>query len=470
MPPSQIGPYRIVRLLGEGGMGAVYEAIQEPIGRRVALKVLLPQHAQNPDVLARFFNEARAVNLIEHPSIVQVSDYGQAQDGTAYLVMEYLRGQPLSSRLERLHTAGQRIPVAEAVRIAAELADALNAAHVKGIVHRDLKPANVMLVLDPAVPAGERAKVLDFGIAKLAQGQAKGTGTNVVMGTPQYMSPEQCRGAGGVDDKTDVYALGVMLYEMLAGRTPFVAENLIDYLAQHSFQEPPPLQEWAPHAPSELVAFVHSLLIKDKLARPSMSEVSAKLTLWLSRGQAADSKSLSAGLPPTSLSDSKSPGKAPLFQRAPSTLGTLSGQSLHTTVATRRRFWMLATSVGLAATAVFGLGWGISHLSRSMPPHISDSSVQPSSAVPPVYAPASVTSPPITDPELPKEISKPPPSAEPVAVVSGNLNRVAAEPVPSSKLKPTPKQTTSSMRLLRPVAPKTKPARPEKRIPVKRID
>jgi serine/threonine protein kinase len=200
--PQQLGPYRIVRPLGQGGMGAVYEAVQEPIGRRVALKVLLPQYAQDRDAVTRFFNEARAVNLIEHPSIVQVSDYAQVADGTVYLVMEYLRGQTLSDRIDALQRQGQRVPLREVVQLAAQLADAMSAAHDKSVIHRDLKPSNVMLVPDPAVPGGSRVKLLDFGIAKLARNEGRGTATHDVFGTPQYMSPEQCAGAGGVDAKT----------------------------------------------------------------------------------------------------------------------------------------------------------------------------------------------------------------------------------------------------------------------------
>lgn len=280
--PQQLGPYRIVRPLGQGGMGAVYEAVQEPIGRRVAVKVLLPQHAQDRDAVHRFFNEARAVNLIEHPSIVQVSDFVQVPDGPVYLVMEYLRGQTLSARMEGLHKQGNRLPLKEVVQLAAQLADALSAAHAKSVVHRDLKPSNVMIVPDPAVPDGARAKLLDFGIAKLARTESRGTATHEVFGTPQYMSPEQCAGAGGVDAKTDVYALGVMLFELLAGRLPFLAETPLEYMGQHAFKEPPPITELAPQTPKELSALVQRMLLKDKQVRPSMQQVGTELVRMLS--------------------------------------------------------------------------------------------------------------------------------------------------------------------------------------------
>ena len=346
--PSQIGPYRIVRLLGQGGMGVVYEALQESIGRRVALKVLLPEYARQRDVVTRFFNEARAVNCIEHPSIVQVSEFAQLPDGTAYLVMEYLRGESLSSRLERLHSAEQRLSLGEALQLAAQMADALHAAHEQGIVHRDIKPANVMLVRDSAVAGGERAKILDFGIAKWTQGQVRGTDTHVVMGTPQYMSPEQCRGAGGVDDKTDVYALGVILYETLAGRTPFLGEGSGEFIGQHLFMEPPSLRSLAPKLPVEVVTLVHRLLIKDKAKRPAMGAVGQELVRMLSR--------LSGDIPAQARTPVL-PGLA-TPKVVPSTLGHSLGETMPA-VRSSRPLMMLGAASILAAAIGIGLA---SHL------------------------------------------------------------------------------------------------------------
>jgi len=212
--PLTIGSYRIVRQLGEGGMGVVYEARHEGLDRKVALKCLHPEHAANPDIVARFFNEAKILSKLEHPSIVQVSDFGQAADGTAYLVMELLRGESLARRLRDNVNHQTRISLVAALQFAWQVADVLAMAHAQGIVHRDLKPDNLMLVPDPVAPGGERVKLLDFGIAKLlkaADSNAPKTNTLAVMGTPMYMSPEQCAGAGGVDAKTDVYSLGCLL-------------------------------------------------------------------------------------------------------------------------------------------------------------------------------------------------------------------------------------------------------------------
>jgi serine/threonine-protein kinase len=281
---QRLGAYRIVRLLGEGGMGAVYEARQEPLDRRVALKTLHADHAKNQESIARFFNEAKVLSRLEHPSIVQVSDFGNAADGTAYLVMEYLRGQSLASRLDTLSEKGQRLPIATALQVCVQVSDVLSLAHTQGIVHRDIKPANLMLVADPVAPGGERVKVLDFGIAKLSddRGGVK-TATDQVMGTPAYMSPEQCAGAGGVDAQTDVYALGCVLYELLSGRTPFVADGPGRLIGMHLFQEPPPLRSVAPQVPSEIAELVHRMLRKEKTQRPTMREAAGELANQLAK-------------------------------------------------------------------------------------------------------------------------------------------------------------------------------------------
>lgn len=178
---SRIGSYLITRKLGEGGMGAVYEALHEAIERRVAIKVLHPEFAKNADVAMRFFNEARAVNRVDHPGIVQIADYGRLPDGTAYIVMEFLKGETLSSRMRR---AGGALPLVDVLQLGSLIAETLAAAHAMGIVHRDLKPDNIMVIADPQMPSGERPKLLDFGIAKLTDnaGGSK-THTNALMGT-----------------------------------------------------------------------------------------------------------------------------------------------------------------------------------------------------------------------------------------------------------------------------------------------
>jgi serine/threonine protein kinase len=276
-----IGNYRVVRQLGQGGMGTVYEAMHEQIQRRAAIKVLRPEISQDRQVAQRFFNEARAVNIVDHPGMVEVFDFGHLPDGTAYIVMELLKGESLSARLKR---TGASLG-ADALRLTRQVAAALAAAHAKGIIHRDLKPDNVMVVPDPEAPGGERAKVLDFGIAKVAAAQTASAGlgdgvhtaTFAVMGTPAYIAPEQCQGARDVTAKADVYALGVMLYEMLGGRRPFESDSAVGLMFSHMNAEPPPLQSLVPTLPEPLVQLVHSMLAKSPDARPTMPEVATRM-------------------------------------------------------------------------------------------------------------------------------------------------------------------------------------------------
>lgn len=279
MVGRKIGNYTIKRLLGEGGMGSVFEAVQEPLGRRVAVKVLRPEYARQADVVKRFFNEARATTLIDHPSIVQVSDYGHLSEGTAYLVMELLSGQSLS---DHMAASGGSLPEPMVQHLVWQLASALEVAHARDIVHRDLKPSNIMLISDPMMPCGLRVKLLDFGIAKLGAQvtqSPKRTRTGLVMGTPLYMAPEQCLGASSVGAKADVYSMGVLFFEMLAGHPPFRAESDLVVLNMHVTKPPPPVQEYAQGVSQGTAALITSMLDKDPEKRPSMAEVCHLLKL-----------------------------------------------------------------------------------------------------------------------------------------------------------------------------------------------
>ncbi|HEY8146544.1 MAG TPA: serine/threonine-protein kinase, partial [Kofleriaceae bacterium] len=236
---ANVGNYQVQRKLGEGGMGAVYLAVHPKIGKRVALKVLHPEFSSNEDVISRFFNEAKAVNDIQHPNIVDIIDYGTMQapglgHQVVYFIMEFLGGDSLA---KIIHDQAPLAPE-RAQAVALQIADALSASHRHGIVHRDLKPDNVMIA--PRRDGRDFVKVLDFGIAKLTgdtQGSRR-TRTGIVMGTPAYMSPEQCEGRGLIDHRTDIYALGILLYEMLSGRVPFQGEGYGEVLVQHMTQVP----------------------------------------------------------------------------------------------------------------------------------------------------------------------------------------------------------------------------------------
>jgi serine/threonine-protein kinase len=258
---QSFGNYRAISVLGEGGMGVVYLAEHPEIGRKVAVKVLHPDFARDQQVLGRFLNEARAANAIRHPNIIEILDSGVLADQTPYLVMELLEGESLAARIKRLG----RLPIADICDFAYQTASALNAAHAKGIVHRDLKPDNLFVVADPHEEGRERMKVLDFGIAKLQQhspGDSVKTRTGTLMGTPIYMSPEQCRGVRTVDHRTDVYSLGVILYEMVVGHPPFVSEGFGDLVNMHMNVPPTPPRRLRPELPVGLESLILTMLAK----------------------------------------------------------------------------------------------------------------------------------------------------------------------------------------------------------------
>ncbi len=255
-----LGSYRIIGKIGEGGMGVVYKAEHTMLGKHAAVKLLLPELSKNEEIVQRFFNEAKAVAMIDHPGLVTVFDFGYHENGSAFIVMEFLHGESLAERIKNT-------PIQETefiVEFARQVTHALQAAHDQQIVHRDLKPDNLFLCPDAAVPGGIRAKVLDFGIAKLA-GESSGsvkTRTGSVMGTPIYMSPEQCRGAGAVDKRADVYALGCIFYEMACGKTPFSGEGTGEIIGKHLYETAPPICEVNANAHEGLAAVIEKALQK----------------------------------------------------------------------------------------------------------------------------------------------------------------------------------------------------------------
>ena len=267
---QRIRNYRIVREVGRGGMAVVYEATREDIGSRAALKILRPEYAANQEIAARFLNEARAANRIEHAGIVRIFDYGREPDGTIFLAMEFLEGETLYKRLKRQ----KQLSSADTIRLGRQIAAALAAAHQKGVIHRDLKPENILIVPEPEAPGGERVKVLDFGLAKLqAAMDSVRTGSNMLMGTPMYMSPEQCRSSRNTTDRSDVYALGTILFELLAGRLPFLAKDPGEYIVLHMYEPAPPLGSLVPSSSPSLQTLVDSMLDKTPERRPAMSAV-----------------------------------------------------------------------------------------------------------------------------------------------------------------------------------------------------
>ncbi len=255
------GRYEVLGLLGKGGMGAVYKAYQSNVQRTIALKVLLKEFAENETVIKRFHQEALAASRLVHPNTITVYDFGQTEDHVLYIAMEYLRGESLAQALAREPVMSPR----RAVHIMRQVCKSLAEAHGAGIIHRDLKPDNIFLT----EIEGERdfAKVLDFGVAKLKEYEGKeGTLTQagMIFGTPKYMSPEQAR-SGQIDHRSDVYALGVILYEMLIGRPPFGGDNPLSILIAHVNEQPKSFVEVDPDhkVPGALEAVVFKALAKD---------------------------------------------------------------------------------------------------------------------------------------------------------------------------------------------------------------
>ncbi len=258
-----VSEYRIERLIGEGSFGKVYAAVHPVIGKFAAVKVLSVEYAHKPQFVSRFVEEARAVNLIRHRNIVDIFGFGSLPDGRPYFVMELLEGLPLGDYLKQRG----RMPIGEAIPVLRKVARALGAAHAAGIAHRDLKPDNVFLTFDEdgiCFP-----KLLDFGIAKLMGSSAAGhrTATGTPMGTPLYMSPEQCKGEN-VDHRTDIYAFGMVVHEVLTGRLPFDVKNVAEIMVAHLSQQPSPMSSAAPDLPPALDGPVLQMLAKDPQDRP----------------------------------------------------------------------------------------------------------------------------------------------------------------------------------------------------------
>lgn len=291
----RFGQYQIRRKLGSGGMGVVYEGEHQILHRRAAIKVLRASAALDAEVTQRFYEEARTAAKLTHPGIVQIYDVGIEPPDTPYLAMELLRGQSLAQRLKQANKASERLLL---LPLLLQVAEALAYAHGMGVIHRDIKPENVFVCTGAAVPGGEQAKLVDFGLAKqirakdIADWTQTGPGstsrrrgvsfdeltkTGMGLGTPLFMPPEQWIDAKRADDKADAYSFGVMLYEVLSGRLPFHASIVADLLELHLRDAPPPLQSDIPGLPSDLVALVDSLLAKDPASRPSMRVVAERL-------------------------------------------------------------------------------------------------------------------------------------------------------------------------------------------------
>lgn len=450
MEGSLIGSYRVVGKLGEGGMGVVYVAEHQLLGRRAAIKVLLPAMSANQQVVTRFFNEARAVTAIADPGIVQVFDFGFQPDGSAYIVMELLEGETLDARLRRRGP----FSVADSLRLIRQVATSLAAAHARGVVHRDLKPDNVFVTGDPAVTGGERPKILDFGIAKLS-GDDPGrhmTQTGMLIGTPVYMSPEQCRGAGNIDHRSDLYSLGCVLFTMIAGRPPFDQGGSGEVIAAHLKETPPLLSQLVPGIPAELDTLLARCLAKDAADRPqSALELADALgylegeLLGLPPGHLAapEKRPMPRSLTPVpaarNSASSSASGSSPAFGASPhavTTFASAAGQRHSQLVppARRRGTWI---AVGAMGAAAIGIAAFVA-LARSGAAGSSDEERSeghpPRAAAPAVSAPSPVpaAAPPAASPARPPSSAPPPPPPLPSSPT------VAGTPAAPPVTPPTP--------------------------------
>lgn len=417
--------YRLVRLLGEGGMGTVYEARHDVIGRRFAVKFLHAELAGHPEILARFRREAQAAGSLENENIAAVTDFGTSPDGAPYIVMEFLEGQDLAKVLAQTGP----LPIQRAAHILIQVCRGLFAAHGRGIVHRDLKPEN--LLLQTRGDGGDLVKILDFGIAKLKSTEHRpeaATRTGITLGTPYYMPPEQARGQKELDERADIYALGVILFELLSGQKPHNGENYNAILYSILMQAAPRIETYRPDLPPELATLVHRAMAADANERPqSVSELAEALAPYTGRSMTP---------PPTTGPGStvflpQGPQQRSASTRAPVALTPPTPSAYNPPPPSRKGLW-----VGLGVALVSTLGATAFFVSRSPTPEPAVAATTPLPAPTPVAPPPPVVTavPEIAPtPALPAASAEPPPS-----VVAAPTPRVRAGSKPPKSQTKTP--------------------------------
>lgn len=281
LQPGQIiaDKYRIVRQIGQGGMGSVYEGENARIHRKVAIKTLHSQVAGKGDILERFEREAQAAGRIGSEHIVEVLDLGDLPDGSRFMVMEFLEGSTLGERIVKQG----RIPPRDLVGILSQLLDGLGAAHAAGIIHRDLKPANVFLLSSRAGRA-DFVKILDFGVSKfnvMSSDEMSMTRTGAVMGTPYYMSPEQAKGARAIDTRSDLYSIGVIIYEAITGQVPFNAQTFNELIFKIALESPPPPEQFVPNLDPAFGVLMRKAMARDPAERfQTAGELKEAMLAW----------------------------------------------------------------------------------------------------------------------------------------------------------------------------------------------
>ncbi|HSJ85973.1 MAG TPA: protein kinase, partial [Anaerolineales bacterium] len=345
-PGQTIGPYRIISQIGKGGMANVYKAYQPSVDRYVAIKVLPTQLAESKEFATRFHQEARIIAMLEHPHILPVFDYGES-DGVAYFVMRYLEAGTLKDKME----AGRPLPLNEIDRIFTQLADALSYAHSHGVVHRDLKPANAL------IDSFGNVFLTDFGIARLLESASpRLTQTDAVMGTPAYISPEQAQGMP-VDQRSDIYSLGIILYEMVTGGVPFVADTPLAVLFKH-ISDPLPLpSKVKPDIPEAMEQVILKALAKDPQDR--FATAGEFVTAWKNALEQAKKAHQRETVPPTlarpSVATSQPEAKAP----PPRTVQTKSRTPVGWIVGCLAGACLLLAVIGIGGYALTGRNFGL---------------------------------------------------------------------------------------------------------------
>ncbi len=386
------GRYRIEKQIGEGGMGVVYMATHTVLQKKLALKVLRGDSSKDAEVVQRFMQEAQAATSIGHQNIIDISDFGRLPDGAVFFVMEYLEGVSLS---EMISTGGS-VPVQTAVHLIRQIASALEAAHARGIVHRDLKPDNIFIIRQGGDP--QFVKVLDFGVAKVGGAASKLTKTGMVFGTPHYMSPEQAAGHS-VDQRTDIYALGVIMYEMFTGKVPFDADTFMGILSKHMFEAPPRPTDLKGAALGPLEGMILKSLEKNSDHRyQSMGELIADLDTVAAGGAIAMGGRPHVA-PPSGLADALEPSVA-TYATPPRAAGAP------------------VALIGLAVLVLVLVGGGVGTGVFLMTAEDEDGQASALADDPPPPAaaqPADPTPPPSPDPTQPASVQPtPPPVVAPV--------------------------------------------------------
>ncbi|XXF78855.1 serine/threonine-protein kinase [Myxococcaceae bacterium GXIMD 01537] len=432
----RLGEYELRQRIGVGGMGLVYDGIQPLIGKRVAVKVLRPELAQAPEQVARLLAEARAVNAIRHRGIIDIFGFGQVPDGRQYIVMEFLDGTPLDAYLAEK----RRLALPEALSILDEVLAALGAAHGAGVVHRDLKPSNIFLVRQP--DGSRYVKLLDFGLAKQSQtptGRTAQTRTDMVVGTPEYMAPEQARGQE-VGPMTDLYAMGVVTFEMVTGQLPFTGTSPVDLLMKHVDARPPRPSEFVPELPPALDNFVLQMLTKDPETRPGSADALRQQLQRLRRGLAKGTRTAQRPAPAPAAAPALAPKPAAPVEDVDSRRPTTPVPAVPAVPAPpepppvapgffQQRPWALPVGIGLAVLLLGGGGYTVYRMTREPP------------APPPqpfVVAPT----PPVKQPEPAVATPEPPPKQPEPVVATPEPQPPPTQPPesPPTAVDPGPKQ------------------------------